>query len=239
VTSGVVRDPAAPGRVGVVSVGRPPWWAVVVAVALLAVVIVDLLSRGLLERLDLRASEVVSHWRLVGSGAYPVVWSLTQLGGRVTILVVLAGLVGYLAWRRRTWLPLARALLALGLLTLTVYAIKSGVGRTAPSYPGSFFFHSDGASFPSGHVANAVLMWGVARWQAVEYRLPPRVQRSFWLLSVVGPAVAGAAMVSLDFHWVSDAVAGGCVGIVLLGVVHALDAAVLSRWVRAPAGRLP
>jgi hypothetical protein len=37
----------------------------------------------------------------------------------------------------------------------------------------------------------------------------------------------------------SDAVAGGCVGIVLLGVVHALDAAVLSRWVRAPAGRLP
>jgi hypothetical protein len=87
-------------------------------------------------------------------------------------------------------------------------------------------------------VANAVLMWGVARWQAVEYRLYPRVQRGFWLLSVVGPAVAGAAMVSLDFHWMSDAVAGGCVGIVLLGVVHALDAAVLSRWVRAPAGRL-
>jgi membrane-associated phospholipid phosphatase len=227
-----------PRRVGVVSVGRPPWWVVALALALLAVVIVDLLSRGLLERFDLRVSEIVSQWGLVGSGAYPVVWLLTQLGGRVTILVVLAGLVGYLAWRRRTWLPLARAVLAFGLLTLTVYAIKSGMGRTAPSYPGSLFFHSDGASFPSGHVANAVLMWGVARWQAVEYQLPRRLQQGFWLLSIVGPAVTGAAMVSLDFHWVSDAVAGGCVGLVLLSVVHALDAVVMSRWVRAPAGRL-
>jgi hypothetical protein len=44
-------------------------------------------------------------------------------------------------------------------------------------------------------------------------------------------------MVSLDFHWVTDAVVGGAVGILLLGVVHALDAIVLSRWVRARAGR--
>jgi membrane-associated phospholipid phosphatase len=44
-------------------------------------------------------------------------------------------------------------------------------------------------------------------------------------------------MVSLDFHWITDAVVGACVGILLLGVVHALDAMVLSRWVRARAGR--
>ncbi|MDQ1661751.1 MAG: hypothetical protein QOJ68_1731 [Blastococcus sp.] len=238
-TSGVVRDAAVPGRARVVSAGRPPWWAVAVAIALLAAVIVDLLSGGVLERLDHRVSDVVGHWGLVGSGAYPVVWLLTQVGGRVTILVVLAGLVGYLAWRRRTWLPVVRVLLALGLLTVAVYAIKSGMGRTAPTYPGSFFFHSDGASFPSGHVANAVLMWGIARWQAVQYRLPSRVQRGFWLLAVAGPIVTGAAMVSLDYHWLSDAVAGGCVGLILLGVVHALNAVVLSRWVRAPAGQLP
>jgi membrane-associated phospholipid phosphatase len=228
-----------PGRARVVSAGRPPWWAVAVAIALLAAVIVDLLSGGVLERLDHRVSDVVGHWGLVGSGAYPVVWLLTQVGGRVTILVVLAGLVGYLAWRRRTWLPVVRVLLALGLLTVAVYAIKSGMGRTAPTYPGSFFFHSDGASFPSGHVANAVLMWGIARWQAVQYQLPSRVQRGFWLLAVAGPIVTGAAMVSLDYHWLSDAVAGGCVGLILLGVVHALNAVVLSRWVRAPAGQLP
>jgi membrane-associated phospholipid phosphatase len=237
VTSGAVRDAGLGDRTRAVSVGRPPWWAMTLAVVVGGLVTADLLSRGVLERLDLRVSEIVSHWGLSHSGAYPLVWLVTQVGGRVTILVVLGALVAYLGWRRRAWLPLARVLLALALLTVAVYAVKTAVGRTAPSYPGSFFFHRDGASFPSGHVANAVLMWGVARWQAVEYGLSARVQRAFWLLSVAGPVLAGAAMVSLDFHWVTDAVAGAAVGILLLGVVHALDAAVLSRWVRVRAGR--
>ncbi|TFV86876.1 phosphatase PAP2 family protein [Blastococcus sp. CT_GayMR16] len=202
-----------------------------------SLVTADLLTRGWLEQMDLQVSEVISDWDLQNSVAFPVVWVLTQLGGRVAILAVLAVLVGYLAWRRHTRLPLVRVLLALALLTLVVYAIKHGTGRTAPGFPGSFFFHDDGASFPSGHVANAVLMWGVARWQAVEYGLPVRVQRAFWFLSIAGPVITGLAMISLDYHWVTDAVVGACVGVLLLGVVHALDAAVLSRWVRARAGR--
>ncbi len=236
-TSGVVSDAGAPARAPVVSIGRPPWWLLVTAVGVGIAVTVDVLSRGALERMDLQVSEVVSDWDLRNSAAYPLVWVVTQVGGRVTILVVLAGLVGYLAWRRRTVVPVLRVLLALLLLTAVVYAIKWGTGRTAPAFPGSFFFHDDGASFPSGHVANATLMWGVARWQAVEWALPAGVQRTFWVLSVVGPVATGVAMVSLDFHWVTDAIVGAAVGIILLGVVHALDAPVLSRWVRARAGR--
>jgi len=171
------------------------------------------------------------------SAAYPLVWLVTQLGGRVTILVVLAGLVGYLAWTRRTGLPAVRVLVAVVLLTGAVYALKYGTGRTAPRFPGSYFFHDDGASFPSGHVANAVLMWGVARWQAVEFGLPTRVQQLFWWLAVVGPVLTGVSMISLNFHWVTDAVVGAAVGVLLLGVVHVLDAMVLSRWVHARAGR--
>jgi membrane-associated phospholipid phosphatase len=98
-------------------------------------------------------------------------------------------------------------------------------------------FHQGGTSFPSGHVANAVLLWGVARWQAVEYGLPLLWQRLFTALSVAAPVAAGAAMVALHFHWLSDALVGAALGIVLLGVVHLLDEAVLSRWVRARAGR--
>jgi membrane-associated phospholipid phosphatase len=237
VTSGVIRDAGAPDQARVVSVGRPPWWVMVVALVVGCLVTADVLARGRLERMDLRVSHVISGWGLRDSVAFPFLWVVTQLGGRVTILVVLAALVGHLAWRRRTWLPLARILVALGLLTVAVYAIKHGTGRTAPGYPGVFFFHADGASFPSGHVANAVLMWGIARWQAVQYGLPGRVQRGFWLLSVVGPVATAVAMVSLDFHWVTDAIVGACVGVVVLGVVHALDAVVLSRWVRARAGR--
>ena len=220
----------------VVPVWRPSWWVVLLALLVTGLVTADLLLHGVLERFDLRVSEVVSDWGLAESATYPVLWLVTQLGGRGAILLVLAGLVGWLAWRRRTWVPLRRVLLALLVLTVAVYAAKYATGRTAPAYPGSYFF-ADGASYPSGHVANAVLMWGVARWLAVEYGLPPRVQRTFWWLSVAGPVATGLAMVALDFHWVTDAVVGGAVGVVLLGVVHALDARVLSRFARARAGR--
>jgi membrane-associated phospholipid phosphatase len=49
--------------------------------------------------------------------------------------------------------------------------------------------------------------------------------------------LTGLSMISLNFHWVTDAVVGAALGVLLLGVVHALDAFVLSRWVRARAGR--
>jgi membrane-associated phospholipid phosphatase len=237
VTSGPVRDAGPRGSARREPVGRPPWWAMVLALLIGVLVTADLLSSGATERFDLRVSDVVKGWGLADSAAYPAVWLVTQVGGRVTILTVLLGLVGYLAWTRRTLLPLARVLVSVVLLTGAVYAVKYGVGRTAPGYPGSYFFHADGASFPSGHVANAALMWGVARWQAVEYGLPVRVQRIFWWLSVVGPVVTGLSMISLDFHWVTDAVVGAAVGVLLLGVVHALDAVVLARWARARAGR--
>lgn len=233
VTSGVVRDAGVPERTRVVSIGRPPWWLVLLALLAGSLITADLLAGGVLERIDLRTSEVVRGWGLRDSAAYPVIWAITQLGGRATILIVLAVLVAYLAWRRRTWVPLLRVLLALGILTVGVYALKFSTGRTAPGHPDEAFFHVDGTSFPSGHVANAVIMWGIARWLAVEYGLPAKVQRAFWWLGVAGPVATGVSMVSLDFHWVTDAVVGGAVGILLLGVVHALDAIVLSRWVRA------
>jgi membrane-associated phospholipid phosphatase len=204
-----------------------------VSLVVTAAVTTDLLARGRLERMDLKVSEVVSSWGLQNSPfTYWPVWSVAQFGGRGFILAVVAALVGFLTWRRRSLLPLARVLVAVALLTAAVYAFKYGTGRTAPSYPGSFF-HRDGASFPSGHVANAVLVWGVVRWQAVEFGLPVRLQRLLRLVSIAGPVITGAAMVSLDFHWVTDAVVGGALGILLLGVVHALDATVLSRWVGA------
>ena len=234
-TSGVVRT-GVPEEARAATVGRPPWWAIAGALLVGVVVTVDLLGGGVLEAIDLRTAEVVASWGLRDSAAYPLFWLLTQAGGRGFLLAVLAYLVGWLAYRQRTLRPLLRVLVALGILTVVVYGLKYGTGRTAPAYPGSYF-HRGGASYPSGHVANAVLMWGVARWQAVEYCLAASWQRALRLLSLFAPVATGLAMVSLNFHWVTDAIVGAALGVVLLGVVHALDAHVLSRWVRARAGR--
>jgi hypothetical protein len=228
------RASSRPGRV--IGSGRPPWWLLVLAALVIVGVTVDLLRGGSLERMDAAVSDVAKGWDLRHSDGYWAVWSFTQAGGRGFILIVLAGLVTWLAVRGRTLLPLLRVLLALALLTAVVFAFKWGTGRTAPAYPGSFF-HRDGDSYPSGHVANAILMWGVARWQAVEYGLPVWTQRTFLVFAVLGPVATGVAMVALDFHWVTDAVAGVAVGLLLLGVVHALDPLLVSGWARVTAGR--
>jgi membrane-associated phospholipid phosphatase len=245
VASGAVQRTAEPSGTPsprpvepVIGTGRPPWWLLLVAALLATAVTADLLGRGVLEGLDLRVSEVVSGWDLRDSDAYWPIWVVTQAGGRGFILIVLAALVGWLAWRRRpvVLLVVVRVALALVLLTTVVYAFKWGAGRTAPAYPGSFF-HRDGSSYPSGHVANAVIMWGVARWQVVQFGLADRVQRVAWVLSLLGPVATGVAMVALDFHWVTDAVVGAAVGVLLLGVVHLLDEHVLSRWLHAGPAR--
>jgi membrane-associated phospholipid phosphatase len=236
-----VRPAAAPPAAPA-AIGRPPGAAVGAALGVLVAVSADLLAGGVLERLDLRVSGAVDGWDLQHSAAYPLAWLLTQAGGRATLVALLVAVAGWLAWRRGVWRPAARAVLALAVLTVAVYAAKYGFGRTAPAYPGSYF-HRGGASYPSGHVANAVVVWGVARWQAAEFGLPARVQGVLRVLAWVAPAVAAVAMVALDFHWVTDAVAGAAVGVVLLGVVHWLDAVALSRWVhgrdRAAAGPRP
>jgi membrane-associated phospholipid phosphatase len=223
----------------VVSTGRPARWAMVLALVATVALTVDVLGRGFTERVDVAVSDTVSAWGLRDSAGYWPLWVVTQIGGRGTMLVVLAGLIGWLVVRRRTLLPLPRVLLALLLLSVVVYSVKWGIGRTAPGHDGLFLHHEDGASFPSGHMANAVLLWGVARWQAVQFGMPPSAQRVLWTLSVIGPVLCGLAMIALDFHWLSDALVGAALGVLLLGVVHALDALVLSRWVGGGAGRPP
>lgn len=221
-----------------VSEGRPPWWAMAVALVVGVLLTVDLLAGSLTRRVDGWVSDTVGGWGLRDTDAYGPLYVVTQIGGRGTMLLFLVVLVGWLGWRHRTLRPLVRVLVALALLTVAVYALKYAIGRTAPGHAGDYLHHPDGQSFPSGHLANAVLLWGVARWQAVQYGLAPWVQRLLWTLAAVGPLLCALAMIALDFHWISDAVVGAAVGVLLLGVVHALDALVLSRWVGARAGRL-
>lgn len=244
-TSGVARRPFG-GSFGkqpvaefppVVTAGRPTWWALALSFVVCTLVTIDLLSRGVVERVDLWVSDHVAGWGLRDSLAYRPLWVVTQIGGRGSVLVVLACLIGWLAVRHRSALPLLRVLLSLVLLSVVVYSFKWGIGRTAPGHAGMFLHHPEGESYPSGHIANAVLLWGVARWQAVQFGMPPSAQRVLWALAVVGPVLCSLAMIALDFHWTSDTLVGAAVGVLLLGVVHALDQWVLSRWGDARAGR--
>lgn len=214
---------------------RPSPVLVLVSFAVAIGLTLDLILAGPLSRFDEVVADLVGGWRVGDSQIlYGIGWTITQIGGqRVLILVVMAVLVGYLCWTRRTLQPLVRTLLALFLLTITVYAFKYGLGRTAPAYPGSYL-HRGGQSYPSGHTANAVLMWGLATWLAVYYGLPARVQRLFATLFVVSPIASAVTMLLLNFHWITDLLTGAAVGIILLWFVHVVFNGPLGRWTGIP-----
>lgn len=224
---------AAGRRGGITRIALTPSLPVVLGCLLAAVVLTtDLLLSGPMSRLDDVVSDQIGGWGVRESAVgYPIAWAITQIGGqRVLILAVMAVLVSYLCWTRKTLQPLARTVVALLLLTGAVYAFKYGLGRTAPAYPGGSFLFRDAASYPSGHTANAVLMWGVSAWLAVDYGLPARVQQVFAVLFVGSPIASGVTMVLLNFHWFTDILTGAAVGLILLWIVHRIFSGPLGSW---------
>lgn len=155
------------------------------------------------------------------------VYILTMFGGRVPIVIGIGCFILLVAVFRRSIQPLLRFAVALGILTIVVYAFKWGVGRTAPQID---LLHAGGTSYPSGHVPNAILMWGLTAWLAVDYGLWPWLQRLLAGLRFAGPVFAGTGMLLLDWHWFSDIVAGAALGIVLLRVLHLIFDGPFGRW---------
>lgn len=193
---------------------RRQWWIVAISVAIVGWLTADVLVNGWWVHVDQQASNFIrdlnlrhSPWPKIG------IYLFTQFGARGTILAVFIPFVAVVSWQRRTWQPLIRLVVALSLLTLTVYAFKFGVGRTAPVVNQ---IHAGGQSFPSGHVPNAVLMWWVAAWIARDYRLPTRLCQWLDILRFAAPVMTALAMLALDYHWLSDLVAGFALGAILL-----------------------
>lgn len=208
---------------------RPPSWRLVAGCAVVAAwITVDVLVGGPWTHLDHRVSRLIHPWHLY-RGPWPryAVYTFAEFGGRIPILVALGLFTAGLSVLRRTWQPVLRMVVAVGLLTAFVYAFKIGVGRTAPVIDR---IHAHGASYPSGHVPNAIVLWGVAAWLAVDYDIAGRLRRLLGALRVVAPVCAGLGMLLLDFHWLSDLVAGVAFGVLLLRVLHLIFDGGRERW---------
>lgn len=208
---------------------RPPGpIAVLLSAAVVIWLSADVLNGGWWVRADEWTSDLVrrigirqTFWPKVG------VYAFTQLGARGAVLALFVPFVLVLASWRRSWQPLLRFGAALVLLTVTVYAFKYGVGRAAPPL---HRIHAEGQSFPSGHAPNAVLMWGLGAWLAAEYDMPERLRRCLDVLRYAAPVLTCFAMLLLDYHWLTDLLAGLAIGVLLLRVLHVVFDGRLGRW---------
>jgi membrane-associated phospholipid phosphatase len=163
----------------------------------------------------LGADLAVAHW--VDAHRPPALGRLAAAGnylGQGGILTALAGLVGVgLAVWRRSWRPLALVVTAFVLNFATLTVLKDLTERPAPHSPVPHpeRFGVGGNEYPSGHLVNAIVWYGVlalllAPWlSTVERRV----------LRVVPPAVLSVTTVYLGFHWLTDTIAGILLGLLL------------------------
>lgn len=200
---------------------RRPSFRVVAAVVLLAVYVA--LTVGVLSGSDVDGMDTLVY-RWAGTKPWPGVYGVLTwwvlLGQRAICCAVAAIWFAWIGIRRRDVRPMLTFVVVTLVLNVSIGVVKLAVGRLGPlqlgqnaAKIGASRVFDDGTIFPSGHTANAVVIWGLMALLAVRHR-------KVWaaVASVLGVTV-GLSTIYLGTHWVSDVVAGWAAGgLVLLAV---------------------
>ena len=191
-----------------------------VACLVLAVLIQQVVSRGLLSDFDKTARDVARNL-----DAPHDFFSVTvMLGLRGIILTICLPILGWLSWKRRSWVPIAGFLIVLVFETGIAGALKISVGRIFPYQYENFFSRmmigQDELAFPSGHAANCVALWGYVVWYFTQAGSVSR-RVGTWLV-VLASCTVGVSSWLIRTHWPTDLLAGYAVGLAALLAVIGL-----------------
>jgi membrane-associated phospholipid phosphatase len=157
---------------------------------------------------------------------------LNYLGNGSPIAVIALVIAVVLAIRGRTARPVLPVLGAEILTYCVVGPIKLWTSRAAPHQGPVQFFgqapHGDiFQSYPSGHLVNTIVWYGVIVALLVPV-VPPAVARWSWLVRTAPVVVVSLTTVYLGYHWFTDTAAGILLGVFLHRVM-----------VRVPWSRVP
>lgn len=147
---------------------------------------------------------------------------LGQGGPLITVTLVVAIVLG---WRRRTVRPLLPAVAAPILVSALIVPLKRWTERGAPHYGSVHLFSAAGSvEYPSGHVANGLVYYGVLVLLLAPYLSPAVGAAVRWVPGVL----VFIGTTGLAYHWLSDSVGGCLIGLL---VVRAL---LRTPWARVP-----
>lgn len=158
------------------------------------------------------------------SGSVTWLWATVTKVSSPTYLGVI-GLVFAVIWaavRREIWRPFL-LMAAMALTVALSFVIKHAVARSRPSAADFMLGPDDAFSFPSGHTLGATVFI-----LALGYLMLSRHSTKVRRIAVVAAAVVLIPAVAisrlyLGYHWLSDVCASVALGIVLLGLVMAVD----------------
>ena len=186
----------------------------------LAILIQQVVSRGSLSNFDKTA-------RLTSRDIDASIdfFSVTVMFGlRGIILTICLPILGWVSWKRRSWIPIAGFFIVLIMETGIAGALKISVGRIFPYQYENFFSRmmigQDELAFPSGHAANCVALWGYVVWYFTEARSVSR-RVGTWLV-VLASCTVGVSSWLIRTHWPTDLLAGYAVGFSALVAVIGL-----------------
>jgi membrane-associated phospholipid phosphatase len=158
----------------------------------------------------------------------PLYWTARVLnylgqGGLLQVASLLAAL--WVVRRHRSLRPLLPVVAAYVGLLFLIGPIKVLTDRVAPHGPsGSAEFFTGGMSYPSGHVANTIVWYGVLSLLLGSV-LGPAARR--WL-RILPPVIVFVITTYLGFHWLTDSIAGLFAGLLLDRALRRVD------WNRVP-----
>lgn len=141
-----------------------------------------------------------------------VTW-FTDVGGPVGMPVLAVLVVGGLALRWRTWMPVVLAVVAASGSLLMTVATKGLADRARPSQELAVPPFESSPSFPSGHTLNSTVVVAVVvylvllRSTAVWQRVLAVLAGGTFVLAM------GLSRVFLGHHWLTDVIAGWALGL--------------------------
>jgi membrane-associated phospholipid phosphatase len=160
-----------------------------------------------------------------------IAWVFNHLGQGTPLTGLCLVIALVLGWRARSVRPVLMVVAAFVLTFGTLTPLKDLTDRAAPHSPAldAVRFGSGGVSYPSGHLANAIVWYGVlaallAPWLTDAWRRTIRV---------APPAILFITTVYLGYHWLTDTVAGLLLGLLLGRIMQRIP------WHELPPQRPP
>jgi undecaprenyl-diphosphatase len=143
---------------------------------------------------------------------------VTWIGSWVAVAVTSGVVLVLTLTKRLTNAHLAAFAVAWAGEYATVNLIKLAVDRPRPPQD-LWLITAHGASFPSGHAANATLVCATAALVAFRFTWRPAIRAVSVIVACVVLAAVGFSRVELGVHWTTDVMAGILVTLVWLVVI--------------------
>ena len=198
--------------------------SILLAIALFIIFLIitfSVVTHGLLDKIDQNILQIKRHtFRGLSSHILLAIDDLGLRGATATVLIASAVLIG---WKFKTFRPFNLSVLALLALNGVVGIAKLSIGRTKPRLHLDLL-NTSGLSYPSGHVANALISWGLLAYLLATY-FNYRICSAKLLYPLVGTITLSVCIVSLarNTHWFSDLLGGCVLGGSILVFVVAMD----------------